>query len=432
MRVLLCLLDREGQVVLRRALFDECWGGAPVGDDSLNRVLMSIRQGLTGVGVEGLGIETIPGAGYRFAAATSAPSPGGKLDRALEEAFDCWRSGAPIVDLDEVAALEALAAEHPADPRLWGRLALLLRKAAEYAGEAECSGYVARCERACRRAFDLDPGHDEARVALAGLGPLFGNWSDARGQLLQVLSDHPDHVPARHDLAMLEMATGRPSVASPMMAQLMAEDAFAPTFQYKRMYQAWSVGDVAAADRVAARALQLWPRHPAIWSARFWILTFTGRADQAMRLASDDACPPFPAPMTAFLAETARLRLAKDGGQAPTEELSHHLSRSVALAAQGPAQAVSALMGLGALSAVDEAFDVARAYFLLEGSNPSPLRRTPSDPSITDQHRRVTQPLFTPAGAEMREDARFLPLCEGMGLVAYWNRAGVTPDFMRA
>jgi DNA-binding winged helix-turn-helix (wHTH) protein len=232
MRVLLCLMDRDGEVVLRRTLFDQCWSGTPVGEDSLNRVLMSIRRGLAAVGAEAATIETIPGSGYRFSG--SDDGRGAALDRALEEAFDCWRTGAPGIHAEEIATLERLAVENPSEPRLWGRLALLLRKAAEYADAADCAAYVARCERAARRAFELEPEQSDARVAMAGLAPIFGAWADTREQLLRVLSDDPDHVPARHDLAVLEMATGRLSAASPLMARLIAEDSFAATYHYTR------------------------------------------------------------------------------------------------------------------------------------------------------------------------------------------------------
>ena len=38
------------------------------------------------------------------------------------------------------------------------------------------------------------------------------------------------------------------------------------------------------------------------------------------------------------------------------------------------------------------------------------------EPSVNDQHRRVTQVLFTPAGAGMRSDPRFMEFCERIGL----------------
>jgi hypothetical protein len=307
----------------------------------------------------------------------------------------------------------------------------LLRKAAEYADAEDCAAYVARCQAAARRALDLDPGESCARVALAGLAPIFGNWAEARTQVLDVLATTPDDPVARHDLAIIEMSTGLTSVARQMIEALLAEDGFAATFHYKRMYHLWAADDVHGAEQVAGRALQLWPRHPAIWSARFWILVGTGRADLALRFVEDsDDRPPIPEPAVAYLARTAAIAAKQQAGALSDEELSRHAEQSVGVAALGPAQAVAALMGLGALGAVDAAFEVARGYYLGQGRGATPLRRNAADPSITDQHRRVTQPLFVPSARRMREDPRFLPLCDAMGLVAYWNRFGLTPDFL--
>jgi hypothetical protein len=73
---------------------------------------------------------------------------------------------------------------------------------------------------------------------------------------------------------------------------------------------------------------------------------------------------------------------------------------------------------------------VANAYYLRLGSGPVPLRRTSREPSVNDQHRRVTQMLFTPALRVMRADPRFLAMCDRMGLAAYWEAEGFNPDFL--
>ena len=44
MQVFLLLLDAEGKVVTRNELFDQCWGGVVVGDDSLNRAIARVRR----------------------------------------------------------------------------------------------------------------------------------------------------------------------------------------------------------------------------------------------------------------------------------------------------------------------------------------------------------------------------------------------------
>lgn len=44
MQVFLMLLDARGQVVTRTKLFDQCWGGVYVGDDSVNRAIAKVRR----------------------------------------------------------------------------------------------------------------------------------------------------------------------------------------------------------------------------------------------------------------------------------------------------------------------------------------------------------------------------------------------------
>ena len=46
MRLLQQLVDRPGEVLPRRELFDSLWGKAQVGDDSLNRLIGSLRKAL--------------------------------------------------------------------------------------------------------------------------------------------------------------------------------------------------------------------------------------------------------------------------------------------------------------------------------------------------------------------------------------------------
>lgn len=432
MLVFLCLADQQDFVVARRFLFDRCWGGAPVGDDSINRAIAAIRQALETIGAEAISLETIPRAGYRLVATNGATSADA-VAQALDGAYDCWRAGLPVPDTTEVSVLEDVLARTGDDARAWGVLALLLRKAAEYSGAADCAGFVSRCEHAARRALSLDRNEPNARAALAGLAPLFGNWANARASLAEILTSAPDHVPALHDLAVLEMATGRPAAAAPIIEMLMARDPLAATFHYKRMYHLWTFGRFSEAEKVAARALALWPRHPAIWMARFWILLFTERSEQALRQVSNaEERPQLTQSMVDFLARGAELVEARTSGETRRGDIATYISSAMHVASVGPANAVAALTMLCAFEAVDEIFDVAYGYYLGQGRAATPLRWNAGDPSITDQHRRVTQLLFIPAATKMREDSRFLPLCDEIGLSAYWDEFGLIPDFVQS
>src|SRR5574338_106131 len=66
MQVFLLLLDAGGKVVTRNELFDQCWGGVIVGDDSLNRAIAKARRTAGQVAPGLLEIETIPRTGYRL------------------------------------------------------------------------------------------------------------------------------------------------------------------------------------------------------------------------------------------------------------------------------------------------------------------------------------------------------------------------------
>jgi tetratricopeptide (TPR) repeat protein len=336
----------------------------------------------------------------------------------------------PRADSDAIAALDRALSERPGNARAWGMQALLLRKAAEYGDDADCAGFVGRCEAAARKALALDPAEPNAKAALAGLAPLFGRWGHARAELLDVLGTNPQHVPALHDLAVLEMATGRPSVATGIVERLLSEDRFAATFHYKRMYHLWTIGDLPPLEQVSAQALTLWPRHPAIWFARYWTLVFTGRADQAARMARQgETLPSVPAPAIHFLQRTAEIVAARDAGIADEDQLAAHSAVAIKVASSGPANAVAALMSLCAIDAIDEAFEVAYGYYLGRGASVTPLRWNAQDPSVTDQHRRVTQPLFIPSAGQMRASPRFMELCRDIGMTAYWEQSGITPDF---
>jgi hypothetical protein len=223
---------------------------------------------------------------------------------------------------------------------------------------------------------------------------------------------------------VLEMATGRPKAAVPIIEQLIEDDPLAAIFAYKRVYHLWTLGELGAMDRVADRAMQLWPRHPAIWFARWWSLACTERPEAALLQLDEQAARPDIPPSALEVLKTTAAALA---GQAERE---HAKKLNLQAAARGPGQSIAAVIHLCALCETDAAFDVAHAYLLRRGPLVVPVRHTAADPAITDQHRRVTQMLFIPPAAVLRDDPRFLALCEAIGLGDYWRHASLTPDFL--
>src|SRR4028118_2001172 len=66
MQLLLLLGGSCGAVVDRRTIFAELWGSSQVGDDSLNRVVASLRKALQRAAGDKVAGETIPRVGDRL------------------------------------------------------------------------------------------------------------------------------------------------------------------------------------------------------------------------------------------------------------------------------------------------------------------------------------------------------------------------------
>ncbi len=423
MQVLVAMAEAPGRLVTRDDLLARCWSGAVVGDDSLNRAIAGLRRALSAAAGDMLRVETVPGSGYALLIADDSEL----AVHAIDAGWQSWKLGAPFVDQAALAQLRAAAAAMPVRADVQGMLALILRNGAEYAAPDLCADLVRECESAAARALAIDPGQPHARAALIGLPPLFGDWTARRPKLLAALEESPEDIVAAHDLCMLEMATGRPSAAVTISSRLMAIEPLAATLHYKQIYQLWSTGQMSAMDRVGDRGMTLWPRHPAIWFARLWSLAFTGRVRQAIQqLADAPTRPDLPPPALATLEFSLAVLADADNAALRARAVECNLRA----AEQGPAQSLWAVMHLAGIGEADAALRVAEGYLLRRGPVSVGVHKTASDPSITDQHRRVTQMLFLPVTADLRAHPRFLPLCEEMGMAAYWEAAGVTPDFM--
>nr|WP_314445643.1 winged helix-turn-helix domain-containing protein [uncultured Sphingomonas sp.] len=401
MRLFTILAERAGQVVTRRDLFALCWSSSMVGDDSLNRLVAVLRKALNKLGTPAR-IETIPGTGYALRIAAAAQAQDTYDFGTVQAAQDSWRLGLPQPDFLCIEQLVAACRAGQANPSVWGWSALLYRHAAEYGSPHDIARFTRECESAGRRALQLDALQPEAMTALATLIPLFGEWALTRERLLAVIDKYPDHPVANQDLATLEMATGRIREGKRIRDRLLERDPLAAVTCYKSVYQHWSVGDRIGMDRMAERAMHLWPTHPAVWLVRLWTYAYTGRAAAALAMTLDaKSGPDVPPPMLTFLRTILSAAANADGCSA--QKIS---SASSTFAASGPAAALASLFALGLIGDCDTQFAILHAYYLHEGPNPVPSRHTTSELSLNEQHRRLTQILFTPVLESGRDDPR--------------------------
>lgn len=482
MEVLLAFVDADGAVLSRDDLLKRCWPGVVVGDDAVHRVISGLRKAAAATGGAFV-IETIPRIGYRLKASASqdvapapeateaakaldapqpvasttgeparvsrrwllaggaaalsagglawwtfrAPSVNSESARLVAEARIALRPGMPAKDREAIALIERALAIAPDDAAAWGLLALAHARAEQHAAPDLANPATALIDEAAQRALALDPANADARAALALAIPYYGDWLTAERRFDAVLADHPDHVIVQDARMFLLGTVGRMRESALARVAVAPSAPFDANMQYGLIYGLWFLGRTEEADRVASRAMEMWPGHYGVWFARLWLLAGTQRYNRALDQIDDAAArPALPPPVIA----TLRAAIAAADGKQPAavdaavDQVMAGVSRSVAAV-------VNAMMLLNHLGATDLAFDLARAYYLEQGPILAALSWRPGQPVIRDQRRRKTNMLFTPTAAPMRSDPRFVPLMQQMGLADYWEQRGVRPDFLQ-
>lgn len=463
MQVLLAFVDADGAVLTREDLIRIAWNGTIVGDDSVNRAIAEVRR-ISRETSAGFTIETIPRIGYRLeAGATEAeaetaladalPAPatrrwviGGTVavalggvglwsalrDRAdpraallVERGKQALRLALPDSDAQGVSAFSEAVAIEPRNAEAWGLLALALRNKAENSEPDGVTGAVEAMEQAARRALALDPTEGNALTALATIRPAFGDWLNAEKRLLAVLKVAPDNVAAISSFVLLLQQVDRRRDSWIWNERVIALDPLSPIHQFRRALKQWIFGRIAESDQTIERALQLWPRHPAIWNARKLTFAFTGRAGEGLAFIDDvQARPPTAAAPTIAYWRSALTALES---RAPAD-IAATRKAMLDAAPRSPGFAASAILILSALGQIDDAFAVAEGYLLRRGRFVGTLWTGSGQMPVTDMRWRRTMFIFTPATVPMRADPRFKLLLDGIGLTDYWRQRGIGPD----
>jgi DNA-binding winged helix-turn-helix (wHTH) protein len=467
MQVLVVLAEAAGQVVTRETLFQRCWGGVYVGDDSLNRAVGAIRKLAAEIAGGSFEIETIPRTGYRLTGemvkvpvepASEAAQPRvsrramlatGALTAAVAGAAGLWsitrtrsnpRFDALMARGEEAfrngSAFENSAVSEKSNPGMielyeqavhaqpdsaaaWGLLAYFRSARADNASNEESPKLVAQADLAIHRALELDPKNPNARVGMFLLQGPMADMLERDRQLRTILATDPANIPAMLELMPLLQSAGLTRESWVWNERILRASPFMRQCLVVRAMKLWIMGRIREADEVITRVQGLWPDYSFARYARFNILALTGRPQAARAIVDDARWLPG--------RKTRNVILDALEERTPTAIEAAKIA-CVEAARRSPQLANDIVMYLCALGLPDTAFELTEGFLLWRG------KMTTADgangKAIDDYSRRMTQWLFTPPVANMRADPRFPKLCAEFGLTAYWRARGVRPDYL--
>jgi len=457
MQVLVALANAGTSVVSRDRLVNLCWNGRIVGDDAVNRVILSLRHLAQEFTPQPFVIETVPRVGHRLIASddrNNRPIPtdrrglliAGSAVAIVSAAVLGWigtrqedlpTEARPLVEgaraamvegnVDQlgnaVAKLKKAAELAPNNAEVWGLLALAYEKQARFAPGKERDQLVARGLESANRAVAIDRDQPEARTAMIFAMPQFRNWRAYEAACRSALRSHPRHPGPNFALAKLLAQVGRNAEALNHMEIALVRLAMAPELHVFRTMLLWSLGRIDEAESKLDRAFHLWPRHTGLWFTRFQFLAYNGRPAAALAMLADTANRPIGIPDWDF--ELSGLQARAIEGDTAT--INRALTASVRAARHGSGFAENAIIFASIVNARDAAFKILDALFFGRGFSVGEVYFTKEQGVYTPARHRNTYFLFWRQLANVRGDPRFRRLTAELGLDDYWRRSGTRP-----
>jgi DNA-binding winged helix-turn-helix (wHTH) protein/tetratricopeptide (TPR) repeat protein len=458
MQVLVVLADAAGRVVTRDSLFERCWGGVYVGDDSLNRAVAAIRRLASDIAGESFEVETVRRTGYRLRVTRRAPTPGvqdqARRSRRLfvggavtaaaiaggmgawtvfrprsNPRFEALRDrGAAALRLDDPAAaklLEQAVAIEPHDAKAWGLLAYALGSGGDSGPQAVSAPDMQEAERAARTALTIDPNESNALLTMTFVESGMLDWLEREERYRRILAIDPGNTLTLRSLGQFLHSVGRCREALAAAERALSIEPLFPDQRLRKALRLWVLGSVAEADQVIDRAMELWPSHRLVRLGRLMIYAFTGRARAALAMVEDEETRPILLSASAASVWRASLVALDD----PTASNVAAASKANLEGSKATSAVASlAILVLSALGDLDAAFQVADGFLLGRGSIIVRPRPETDVPHVNGPSWRNTYGLFTPPTKAMRLDNRFHALAQGLGLTEYWSRRGIGPD----
>ena len=465
MQVLVVLAEAAGKIVTRDTLFQRCWGGLYVSDDSLNRAVSGVRRLASEIALDSFAVETVRQTGYRLVVPhdssgarvsstenigssrrlfirsgvaagvmalggaawwCSRPQTDSRFDALMDSGLTALRYGDGPADSAAVRDFSQAVAMRPRDADAWGLLACAELAASRSQPNAQAGSAVQEAQRAARTALRLDSKNPDALTATVFIEQSPQGQVAVEDGLRHILADSPDNPRALALLERLLQGAGRAGESWQLNERLIALEPVSATYRLRRALKLWVFGRSEEAQRASQSAMDLWPAHPLVRMTRLLICAFTGRIGEALALVEEEATRPILLSPDGVAMWRASLRALEE----PTPPLVAAARKANLEGARtSPPLAAYALVVMSAVGDLDSAFEIANGFLLAKGD--VVLERTPTSRILwAEASWRNTLGLFTPPTAAMRADPRFSALADGLGLTEYWAKRGRPDAFL--
>lgn len=401
----------------------DAWMAGPEGlvDHDRNRAAHSVvRRRALMVGALAAASLGIAGFGLRFRKRTGLSPEERSL---MEQARLLLHQNTRETQNQAIGLYGEVVRSAPRNADAWGMLGYAYGLASHWRRRDESESLREQAMMAAQNAFDLDPGNAMGELALAAALPFLGarDWLARDRGLRRALDLRPDHPEVLFALAYILRFTGHSAEAAAVCERIHPRHQ-TPIVHNVSIRALWSAGRTEEADRKLAKAASLFPSHKTIWQTKLEVLMFSGRADQAARIARAPQSRPSSVSedeLKALLALADRL----------LDDDPRHIDSFIQQQQSAPQSARSAINAIRFASVsgrLDQAFAVADAYFFSRGFE---VGESLGNGLFSPLDQRHTNFLFEPPAAAMRADRRFDRLTEELGLQRFWSETGRVPDY---
>jgi len=325
-----------------------------------------------------------------------------------------------------IASFQRIVSVAPSFADGWAALALAYRDSAQSRPQHENEKLREQTRYAAQRALEIDPENGLAEAMIAASVPhRRGLFQMEHGLRRALRTDPKDEILALVLSSVLRQG-GRANEAVEVLKTLRTRPLL-PVQYYNIAHALWAANRTVELERLIGDAEKLYPAQPTVWFLRLELWGFSRSPERAEALLRDRAKRP------AFLSDTEVQIYLKTMGAVKSQQSDDDegvLSAWMERARQGTVFAEDAIQYASLLGRLDEAFELANAYYFGEGFRvPDVTAPGANDFLISDE--RETALLFEPPVRLMREDKRFSALAERLGLEDYWRQANVVPDFRK-